>query len=132
MALQYSVAVRNARLDAVESTIGTAPTLEIRTGSPPANCAAADSGSVLVTMTLPSNWMADASAGAKGIAGTWQANASAAGTAGHFRIKAGSTCHVQGTVTATSEGGDMEIQNTSIASGQQVTVTAFTLTAGNP
>ena len=52
MALQMSDNVRNARLDAMEVTVGTAPTLEIRTGSPPANCAAADSGSVLATLDL--------------------------------------------------------------------------------
>ena len=58
MAIQLSVAVRNARLDAIESAISTGPTLEIRTGAQPANCAAADSGSVLATFSgtaAPSN-----------------------------------------------------------------------------
>jgi hypothetical protein len=132
MALQYSVTVRNARLDVVESTISTAPTLELRTGSPPANCAAADSGSVVATMTLPSDWMAAASSGTKGIAGTWQdASADAAGTVGHFRIKQGATCHIQGTVTITGSGGDMTLDNNVVALAQQVTITSFTLTAGN-
>jgi hypothetical protein len=130
MALQYSVAVRNAKLDAVETTIGTAPTLEIRTGAPPANCAAADSGTVLATLTLPSDWMAAASSGSKALAGTWQdTSADATGTAGHFRIKAGATCHIQGTVG--TSGTDMIVDNTSFATGQSFTVTAFTLTAGN-
>lgn len=65
MALQYSTAVRNARLDVVESTIGTSAVLKIRTGAAPANCAAADSGTVLATCTLPSDWMAAASGGTK-------------------------------------------------------------------
>jgi hypothetical protein len=43
----------------------------------------------------------------------------------------GTVCHMQGTVTATGGGGDMTIDNTSIASGQSVTVTGFTLTEGN-
>jgi hypothetical protein len=72
MALQFSTAVRNARLDAIESTIGTAPILEIRSGSPPANCAAADTGTLLASMTLPSDWMAAASNGSKVKAGTWE------------------------------------------------------------
>lgn len=57
----------------------------------------------------------------------------AGGTAGYFRIvdSAGTTCHLQGTVTATGGGGDMTIDNTSIASGQTVNVTSFTLTDGN-
>jgi hypothetical protein len=98
MAIQLSVAVRNARLDAIESAISTGPTLEIRTGTQPANCAAADSGSVLATFTLPSDWLAAAANGAKVInGGPWQdTSADASGTAAHFRVKAGSTCHLQG------------------------------------
>lgn len=132
--IQFSTTVRNARLDAIESTIGTSPILRIRTGNAPANCAAADTGTVLVEMTLPADWMAAAASGAKALAGTWQdASANATGTAGHFRIynSAGTTCHIQGTVTATGGGGDLELQNTSIAAGQSVTITNFNLTDGN-
>ncbi len=132
MALQLSVTVRNARLDAIETTISTAPTLEIRTLAPPATCATADTGTVLATMTLPSDWLAAAASGAKAIAGSWSdASADAAGTAGHFRIKAGATCHIQGTVTATGGGGDMTLDNAVIALAQLVSVTSFTLTDGN-
>lgn len=134
MALQYSVAVRNAQLDAVESTTGAAALLRIYSGAAPANCAAAASGTLLAEMTLPSDWMAAASSGSKALSGTWQdASANAAGTAGHFRLydSGGTTCHAQGTVTATGGGGDLTLDNTSIASGQSVTITSFTITAGN-
>lgn len=134
MSLQLSAAVRNARLDSLESAIGTAAVLKIFTGSVPANCAAADSGTVLATMTLPSDWMAAAASGSKAKSGTWQdASADATGTAAHFRIYAsdGTTCHLQGTITPTSGGGDMELDNVSIATGQSVTVTTFSLTDGN-
>jgi hypothetical protein len=134
MTLQYSVAVRNARLDVVETTIGVSAILKIRTGAAPANCAAADSGTVLATANLPSDWMAAASGGTKAKSGTWEdTSADAAGTAAHFRIYAsdGTTCHIQGTVTATGGGGDMTVDNTNFASGQQFTITSFTLTAGN-
>lgn len=134
MTIQFSVAVRNARLDAFESTTGTSAILRIRTGAPPANCAAADSGTVLATATLPSDWLAAASSGSKSLSGTWQdASADATGTAGHFRIydSGGTVCHQQGTVTATGGGGDMTVDNTSFASGQQFTVTSYTLTDGN-
>lgn len=134
MAIQLSVAVRNARLDAIETTIGATAILRIRTGSQPANCATADSGSVLATLTLPSDYMAAASAGSKAKSGTWQdTSADATGTAAHWRLydNAGTTCHMQGSITATSGGGDMEVDNTSFATGQSFTVTAFTLTDGN-
>ncbi len=129
-AFQFSDAARNAALDAVETTIGASPILEIRSGAAPANCAAADSGTVLATMTLPSDWMAAASGGSKAKSGTWQdTSADATGTAGHFRIKdsGGTTCHIQGSVTATGGGGDMTLDNTSIASGQTVTINTFTI-----
>lgn len=134
MAIQLSVAVRNARLDAIESTIGTAAVLKIRTGAQPASCAAADSGTVLATLTLPTDWMAGASSGSKELSGTWEdTSADATGTAAHFRLYAsdGTTCGLQGSVTITSGGGDMEVDNTSFAAGQSFSITAFTLTDAN-
>lgn len=133
MAIQLSVTVRNAKLDAIETAIGTAARLAIFTGAQPANCAAANSGTELVRLTLPSDWMAAANSGTKALSGTWQATASAAGTAAHYRLYAsdGTTCHKQGSVTATGGGGDLTLDNASIASGQTVTVTAMTWTEGN-
>lgn len=131
MAIQFSTDVRNNQLDSVETTIGTGPTLEMRSGAQPADCAAASTGTLLVSMTLPSDWLNAASGGTKTLAGTWQdLSADAAGTIGHFRINQGATCHMQGAVTATGGGGEIEVNNTSVASGQEVNITAFTLTAG--
>lgn len=182
MAFQFDDPCRNAAIDAIEATTGAGPTLEIRSGAPPANCAAAATGTLLASMTLPSDWMAAASGGAKTLLGTWQdPSADAAGAAGHFRVKSGATCRIQGLVSAPwagsrayvlgeqahnggnlyrvttagtsaasggpsgtgasiTDGGvtwtfvqagtDMALDNTNIAAGQQVTVTAFTLNAG--
>lgn len=132
MTLQKSMAIRNAQLDAIESTIGTSAVMKIRTGAPPATCATADSGTVLATLSLPSDWMAAASSGAKAMAGSWaDASADGAGTAGHFRIYAsdGTTCGLQGTVTATGGGGDLTVDNAVFASGQAFSVSSFTITA---
>jgi hypothetical protein len=133
MTIALSTTVKNAELDAIETAIGTSPILAIWTGAAPATPATANSGTKLAEMTLPSDWMAAASAGAKAKSGTWQdAAADAAGTAAHFRIyDSGGTCHIQGSVTITSGGGDMELDNTNIAVGQGVTVSTFSLTAGN-
>jgi len=134
MALQLSTAVRNALLDAIETAIGTSAVLKIRSGAPPASVATADSGTVLATLTLPSDWMAAASAGSKAKSGTWEdSSADAAGTAAHYRIYAsdGTTCHLQGTVTATGGGGDLTVDNTSFAAGQSFTITSYSWTAPN-
>ena len=136
MSFQFSPNARNAALDAIEAAIGTAPKLQLRSGALPANTGAADAGNLLVEIALPSDWLETAATGVKTIKGTWTgtgAAAAAGGTnAGHFRIKntAGTTTHVQGTITITGAGGDMELDNPNIAQNQSVTVTTFTLTAG--
>lgn len=130
MAFQFSTAAVNAALDAIETAIGTSAILKIRTGAAPATVATADSGTVLATLNLPSDWLAAAASRAKAKSGTWEdTSADATGTAAHFRIYAsdGTTAHIQGSVTATGGGGDMTLDNVSIASGQQVTITSFTL-----
>lgn len=134
MAINLSVTVRNAKLNVVESTIDVAPILRIYTGTKPANTAAAATGTLLVEMTLPSDWMGAASSGQKAKAGTWQdASANATGDAGYFRIydSAGTTCHIQGTVTITGNGGDMTLNKVNITTGDNVEITSFTLIEGN-
>lgn len=134
MAFQMSVTARNAMLDAYETAVGTAAVLKIKTGAQPANCAAADSGTVLATLSLPSDWMAAAASGVKAKNGSWADNsADANGTAAHFRIYAsdGTTCHGQGSVTITGGGGDMTVDSVAFTAGQSFTVTSFSLTAGN-
>lgn len=133
MALDFAVLLQNAILDVIESHIGTSAVLKIRTGAAP-GIGNADSGTVLATLTLPSDWMAAASSNSKAKSGTWEdASADATGTAGHFRLYAsdGTTQKIEGTVTATGGGGDLELDSTSITAGQPVTITGFTLAAGN-
>lgn len=132
MAVQLSVTVRNARLDSIETTIGTAPILRVLSGSMPANCAAAQTGTLIAEMTLPSDWMAAASSGSKAIAGTWQdLSCNSTGTVGYFRIldSTGTTCHLQG--TAGTSGTDMIVSKAAPDAGESFTVTSFTLTDGN-
>lgn len=127
MSFQYSTTVRNAKLDAVETAIGTAAILKVFSGAEPANCAAADPAGLLCTISLPADWMNDAATAQKTLNGVWSAAASASGTAASWRIYDSGlvACHIQGNVS------DMTFSNTNIASGQTVTVTSFTLTAGN-
>jgi hypothetical protein len=133
MTIQFSVNVRNARGNAIESTIGTAAVLKLKTGAPPATCATADSGTVIISYTLASDW---AAAFASGAASPWLNNlpltgaSSGSGSLGHYRLYAsdGTTCHKQGTITATGGGGDMTVDNVAVTSPQVVNVTAWSLT----
>ena len=136
MTISYSTAVKNAKLDAVESTAGTAAILRVYNGTAPATAGTALSGNTLLAEgTLPSDWMAAASGGTKAKSGTWTLtgqSGAGAGTAGtFFRLydSGATTCHMQGTFGAS--GTDMTVDNNSIANAQSITVSTFTLTAGN-
>lgn len=131
MSLQYDVALRNAKLDAIETEIGPSPILMIRSGPKPANCAAADSGTVLATLNLPADWMAAASGGVKTKSGTWEdLAADATGTAGHFRIYDGfGDCRLQGSYGIIDT--DMIGNSTDFTAGQTVTVNTFTIRDNN-
>ena len=128
--LKLSTAARNARLDALETVIGTSPKLQIRTGSPPADCATASSGTLLVELSLPSDWMNNAANASMLLKGTWTGTASASGTPGYFRIvdTPGTTTHVQGTALVGS--GDVNLDE-AITSGQTITYNTFSLTDAN-
>lgn len=131
MAIKYSTTVRNAMLDAIETTIGASPKLRILTGTAPANCAAAQTGTLLAELTLPSDWAANAASGAMGLLGSWSGTVVATGTAGYYRIldNAGTTCHEQGTIG--TSGQDINGTSTALTTGQVLVITAKTLTAGN-
>ena len=126
MAFQYGTTLRNNQVSQIQSTIGTSGTLLIFSGAEPANCAAADPSGLLATITLPASFLTS-SGGVTTIAGSWTVAASGTGTAACFRMKDGSAvCHVQGNTTT-----DLVLNNTSIATGQTVTVTSFSVTDGN-
>lgn len=131
MALQFSIGVRNAILDGIESATGTSAILKIRTLAQPANCAAADVGTVLATINLASDWASVAAAGAKAFSGLPVSDTSAdgTGTGAHFRLYAsdGTTCHVQGTYG--TAGTDIVGDSTSFTAGQTFNITAWTWTA---
>lgn len=130
--LQYGVAVRNAMLDQWATTIGASPQLRLYSGIQPADCATAASGTLLMTLALPSTWTAAASSGSKAKSGSWTGTGAAAGIAGYYRIydSAGSVCHEQGTVG--TSGCDINLDNTNIAVGQVLTISTFTRTGSNP
>jgi hypothetical protein len=132
MAFQYGVALRNAQVSQIQTTVAAAGTsnmqLRIYSGGEPADCGTTASGSLLATIVLPASFLTS-SGGTTTLAGTWSVAASGTGTAGYFRIydMAGTpVCHVQGNVTT-----DLVLNNTSITATQTVSVTSFSVTAGN-
>lgn len=130
MTLQLDTTLRNNMLDQITSAVGASGLLKLFSGAVPANVAAADPAGLLVTMTCNATFAPASSGGVLTLNAIASANASATGTAASFRIYTSlSVCKLQGTVTATGGGGDLTIDNTSIASGQTISETSWTITA---
>jgi len=133
MTLQLADSVRNALLDAIEADVGTSPVIKAWTGSVPANCAAADSGTELAAAVCPSDWMTAAVSGSKDKQGSWvDAAAAANGDAGHWRLYAsdGVTCKMQGRIVlAATQTGDMVVPALDVTLGAPFAFNTFTLTA---
>lgn len=126
MALLAADSLRNAALDAMETTGGTSAILRIYSGSAPSTIAASPTGTLLAQGTLPSDWLANAASGSKGLAGTWTLTGSAAGTAGYYRIvNSGDTL----TLFQGLAGGTVQIPTTAITAAMGNVLT-FSSTTG--
>ena len=69
-----------------EAGMGPGVILSVLTGAQPATCASSDSGTLLVSFTLPTNYASIAASGAKALSGLpMTAVASAGGTAAHYQ-----------------------------------------------
>lgn len=121
MAITYTTAVKNARLDAVVTAIGSTGVLEIGTTS---------MGTVLATVALGST-AGTSSGGVLTFSGFPRSDTSAdaTGTAAAARIRtaSGGTDVVTGLTVGTS-GSDINLDSTSITAGQTVTLNSATIT----
>lgn len=131
--MKFSDELRNARANQIETVAGAAPHLNFYTGSAPAQESDAATGTKVVDMTLPSDWLGDAAAGVKSKAGTWTDTAAdASGTIGYARLyKAdNTTCVAQFTVG--TSGAEINLLSLTVVAGQPVTIDSFNFTEGNP
>jgi hypothetical protein len=132
--MREAVALRNAGLDAKETAIGPSPIMRIRTSTTgPATEGAAATGTLLVEITLPSNYLANASSGTKVLAGSWSGTAVGAGDAGHFELFAsdGTTRLGWGTCGGPGSGRELVLTNGTIAVDDDVEIATWIWTAGN-
>lgn len=133
MATRIDTAGRNAACDAIVDLLDAgagAATIEIRTGTQPATVGTAASGTLLGTLTCSDPAFGAAAAGvATASAITDDTSADATGTAGWFRAyDSDSVAVIDGDITATSGGGDMELDDTSIVAGGTIAVSSWTVT----
>lgn len=128
MALQFSVLARNGRANAVTTEVGNAGLLRIYSGTIPATCADAATGTKLTEQTCGSPFAPGASGGVLSPTLPADANALATNTAGYHRVyKAdGTTCVIQGTVG--TSGADLNLNTLSIVSGGPVHASSWSYT----
>jgi hypothetical protein len=106
--------LRNNMLDEITARAGASALLRIYDGSRNSTFAAAASGGVLTLNAITSD-----------------SSANATGTATWFRIvQSGGSTHVLDGNVGTS-GSDLNLNTTSIVSGATVSISSFTITAGN-
>lgn len=127
MALAFSTALRTARSTAIRDAIGPTCKIRIYAGVRPASGGTATT--LLAELTGPN----PSGAAATGVftfgAITADSAADATGTATWFRVLTTADVFViDGSVTATGGGGDMQINTTSIVANAQVQITSFTIT----
>jgi hypothetical protein len=135
MVIRLATATRDALANAITTRAdsGTsAATIKVYSGTQPASANSAASGTLLATFTCSDPSFGASSTGVitLDITPAVTTTGAAAGTAGWFRLEAnGATATVlDGSVTASGGGGDMTVDNTSIAVGQTVTITSGTIT----
>ena len=134
MTLGYVATLRNAQLDAITTAVGASGKLRIYTATRPATGAAIGGATLLAELTLNATFAPAATGGALTLNSiTADSSADASGTANWFRLwkSDGTTAVVDGSVTATGGGGDLELNSVSLTAGGTVSVTSFTITAGN-
>ena len=132
MAFQFDLTTRNDWLTTLSTQLGASALIYIYTGSPPANCAATATG------TLLSSGLRGNASGFGSVTGgvltanpiTSDNNAVGTGVAGYFRaLDSSSTVHMQGLVSLPGGGGDMILQNTNIQAGDTVAISSCVITA---
>lgn len=126
MALRKNNALRTQQADDF-ADLWDGGTIQIRSGTQPADPDSAASGTLLATVTLPTPAFGAAVTGVVSKTGDWDGSAVASDTAGWARfINAGATMTFD--VSVGEVGTDLIIDDEDIVSGGLVTVTAFTFT----
>lgn len=129
MALGYVAALRNAKLNAITTAVGSNALLRIYSGTRPATGGAETT--VLAELTCNATFAPAASGGVLTLNSiTGDASANATGTATWFRIlTSGAVPQIDGSVG--TSGSDLNLTTTSIVATQPVNVTSFVITEGN-
>ncbi len=124
--LRKNTDLRNVQADAL-GAVFNAGTLEIYTGTQPADPNSAPTGTLLVTITIPNPAFGAAAAGVISKSGTWADTAVDTGVAGWARF-IGTTETFDVVVTEDPGDNDLLINSVDVTLGNTVTVVSLTIT----
>lgn len=133
MAIALATATRDGMANAIATQADSgagAATIKVYTGSSPGPNTAV-TGTLLATFTCQDPAFATSSSGTitLDITPAMTTTGLAAGTAGYFRLAASTPANVlDGTVTATGGGGDLELNTTTVSVGLALEITGGTVT----
>lgn len=132
--LQFDDILRTSRAATLVSRAGPDPKLSIWAGVLPPNCEQVDDvtdTNRLVTILLPTPWLAAGTAGIVEKAGVWTAEALNSGVAGYFRLYTmTNVCCVQGDCGLAGSTAALILPLMTIGALQPVTVQSFKWTEG--
>lgn len=128
-ALSLATQARNAATNAVVDLTDAGGSIKIYSGAMPAASAAA-TGTLLASITTPSNWFGASSDGTAQASSVVSGSSGAAnGTAGYFRMcDSGGSVVWQGEVGTVGSGKALELNTTAIVTTMGVTITRLTYT----
>lgn len=130
--LKYAATVKNAKLNAIATAVGASGLLRIYSGTQPTDPDTALAGNTLLAELACSATFAPSASGGvltvNTITDDTSANNTGTATWGTFTTSGGTRLVDFSVGTATS---DLILNTTSIVSGATVSVTSFTITAGN-
>lgn len=131
MATQYSLTQRTAQMSSLNTGIGINAVIKIFSGTVPANCGTADTGTLLVTFAGNATAFGTVTGQVLTASAVANATGAATGTAGYYRIypAAATTTNAITQGTCGTTGTDMILTNTSIATGQTCVFSSLTVTA---
>lgn len=133
MALGFATTLRTSRATAIRDAIDAgagAGKLRIYSGSRPATGGAETTVLAELTLSDPSGTISNGVLTFSAITEDTAANAT--GTASWFRIMTSADAFVlDGSVTATGGGGDLQFATTSFVANAAIQITSFTITEGN-
>lgn len=132
MTLGMVSATRAAKIAAIGTDVGTGALIRIYSGTRPATGGTATT--LLGELTVAGAFFASTTNGVGTVNTiTGDTSADTGGTAAWFRVlTSASVAKIDGTVTATGGGGDLQLVTTTIVAAQPINITSFTITDGNP